>query len=143
MTRAGNVHVWDMRKHNQAERQFTAHGEHVMSVDFHPENRNMLATAGRDKLIKVWDLSSPSRTPNSHVIQTITPVAQIKWRPQRKHHIASIGLLLDSSVTVWDIRRPFIPFASFTEHKDCVTGIETSFLIFSAILSILWYFYRN
>ena len=34
----------------------------------------------------------------------------------------SCSLFLDNVVAVWDVRRPYIPFASFTEHSDDVTG---------------------
>lgn len=34
----------------------------------------------------------------------------------------SCSQFLDNSVFVWDVRRPFIPFASFVEHSDDVTG---------------------
>ena len=49
----GNVQIWDIRVPNKFERQFTAHGEHVLSIDFHPDEKNWLATSGRDRLIKV------------------------------------------------------------------------------------------
>ena len=35
---------------------------------------------------------------------------------------SSCSHLLDSTVAVWDVRRPFIQFATFTEHTDVVTG---------------------
>ena len=34
----------------------------------------------------------------------------------------SCSLFLDNVVAVWDVRRPYIPFASFTEHSDDITG---------------------
>ena len=34
----------------------------------------------------------------------------------------SCSLLVDFDIHVWDIRRPYIPYASFSEHKDVVTG---------------------
>lgn len=50
-------------------------------------------------------------------------VGRIKWRPQKTYHIASCALVIDSSIHVWDIRRPYIPHASFNDHKDITTGI--------------------
>lgn len=35
---------------------------------------------------------------------------------------SSCALLVDINVSVWDIRRPYIPHAQFTQHKDSVTG---------------------
>ncbi|CAG0879574.1 unnamed protein product [Darwinula stevensoni] len=48
----GTVGLWDLRKTERAERQFTAHSGPIFTCDWHPENRNWLATAGRDKTIK-------------------------------------------------------------------------------------------
>lgn len=42
---------------------------------------------------------------------------------RKKYHIASCALMVDCSINVWDIRRPYIPFASFNEHKDIPTGV--------------------
>lgn len=116
----GTIQMWDMRRPDRSERQFTAHNEPVFSIDWHPEDKTWLATAGRDKMIKVWDLNKqPAQL--AYCVQTIASVGRIKWRPQRRFHIASCSLLLDHSINVWDIRRPYIPFASFDEHKDVAT----------------------
>ena len=42
-----------MRKGDKSEKLFTAHNEPVFAIDWHPEDKNWLATAGRDKMIKV------------------------------------------------------------------------------------------
>ncbi|KAG8239111.1 hypothetical protein J437_LFUL018369, partial [Ladona fulva] len=70
----------------------------------------------------VWDLGS-SRPTLEHTIHTIASVGRVKWRPGRKYHIASCALVVDCSISVWDVRRPYIPFAAFNEHKDVATGI--------------------
>ncbi|KAL1463760.1 hypothetical protein WDU94_015482, partial [Cyamophila willieti] len=116
----GVIQQWDIRRGDKCVYQFTAHSGPIFACDWHPEHA-WLATASRDKTIKVWDLSiKPSL---EYSINTIASVISIKWRPQRKYHLASCSLVVDSSVNVWDIRRPYIPFASFTEHKDVVSGI--------------------
>jgi WD40 repeat protein len=117
----GTTQIWDLRKTDRPEKQFTAHSGPVFSVDWHPDNRSWLATAGRDKTIKVWNIDQ--RLAPEHTIWTIASVGRVKWRPQRKYHIASTALMFDCSVSVWDVRRPYVPFAAFTEHKDVCTGI--------------------
>ncbi|XP_064647525.1 GATOR2 complex protein WDR24-like isoform X2 [Lineus longissimus] len=119
----GNVQIWDIRRPDRWERQFPAHSGPVFTIDWHPEDNYWIASAGRDKTIKVWDLSQPQRPRCTHTVQTIASVARIKWRPQRRYHIASCALLVDFNINIWDIRRPFIPFAAFNEHKDVTTGI--------------------
>ncbi|KAJ4434158.1 hypothetical protein ANN_16478 [Periplaneta americana] len=69
----------------------------------------------------VWDLTGKPSL--EYTIHTIASVGHIKWRPQRKYHIASCALVVDCSINVWDVRRPYIPFAAFNEHKDVATGV--------------------
>jgi len=116
----GNVQIWDLRKCDKYERQFTAHNGPVLSCDWHPEERIWLATAGRDKTIKIWD--STRRSVSEFTIQTIAPVANVKWRPQERYHLASSSLVVDFSVYIWDIQRPYVPCAAFMEHKDVATA---------------------
>ncbi|XP_034949561.1 GATOR complex protein WDR24 [Chelonus insularis] len=116
----GHVQQWDLRRPDRYFQHFTAHSGPIFACDWHPET-SWLATASRDKTIKVWDLSQKPTC--EYTIHTIASVGRIKWRPQRKFHIASCALVVDSSINVWDIRRPYIPFASFNEHKDVTTGI--------------------
>ncbi|KAK8733003.1 hypothetical protein OTU49_006700 [Cherax quadricarinatus] len=117
----GNVQLWDMRRSDRVEKQFTAHGGPIFALDWHPEVKTWIATAGRDKTIKVWDLNDNPTVCNT--IQTIASVGRVKWRPNTKFHIASSALLCDCSINVWDIRRPYIPLAAFNEHKNLTTGI--------------------
>ncbi|KAJ8314741.1 hypothetical protein KUTeg_006891 [Tegillarca granosa] len=118
----GNIQIWDLRRPDRFEKQFTAHSGPVFCIDWHPEERHWFATAGRDKIIKVWDLSKV-KSETLYQIHNIAPVARIRWRPQRKYQIASCSLIIDCSVNIWDLRRPYVPFAAFIEHRDVTTGI--------------------
>lgn len=117
---SGNLMIWDMRRPDRCEKQFPAHSGPVFSVSWHPEEKNWLATAGRDRTVKVWDIS---RQKCLHTIYSIASVARIRWRPQRRFHIASCSLLVDCSINIWDIRRPYVPFATFDNHKDVTTSM--------------------
>ncbi|CAB0028756.1 unnamed protein product [Trichogramma brassicae] len=135
----GQVQLWDMRKADKYFQHFTAHSGPIFACDWHPET-TWLATASRDKTIKVWDLTAKPSC--DFTIHTIASVGRVKWRPQRKYHIGSCALVVDCGINVWDIRRPYIPFASFNEHKDVATGIAwrgdpQSFLSTSRI-STIW-----
>lgn len=118
----GNVQLWDIRRPDRCERMFTAHNGPVFCCDWHPDDRSWLATGGRDKMVKVWDVST-NRAKEMYCVQTIASVARVKWRPERKYHIATCSMMVDHNIYVWDIRRPFIPFAMCEEHKDVTTGI--------------------
>ncbi|KHJ40495.1 WD domain, G-beta repeat protein [Trichuris suis] len=118
----GSVKFWDIRMPDRPVKLFTAHSGPIFSLDFHPSWRGTMATAGRDKLIKVWNwqIDRPSVL---HTVQTIAPVSLIRWRRGREYHIASGSLVLDFSIHVWDVRRPYVPFVSFEGHTGAVTGI--------------------
>ncbi|XP_026880608.2 GATOR complex protein WDR24 isoform X1 [Electrophorus electricus] len=118
----GNVQLWDIRRPDRYERMFTAHTGPVFCCDWHPDDRGWLATGGRDKMVKVWDMTT-NRAKEIHCVQTIASVARVKWRPERRWHLATCSMMVDHNIYVWDVRRPFIPFATFEEHKDVATGV--------------------
>ncbi|XP_031417191.1 GATOR complex protein WDR24 [Clupea harengus] len=118
----GNVQLWDIRRPDRYERMFTAHTGPVFCCDWHPDDRGWLATGGRDKMVKVWDMTT-NRAKEVYCVQTIASVARVKWRPERKYHLATCSMMVDHNIYVWDVRRPYIPFATFEEHKDVTTGI--------------------
>eukprot|EP00794_Sanderia_malayensis_P011054 gene11054-12220_t len=117
----GCIQIWDRRRTDNFLWQFSGHSGPVFSMDWHPEDRSWLGTGGRDKTIKVWNVHTKSIP--IHCVPTIAEVACVRWRPRGKYHIASSALVIDHHVNVWDIRRPYIPFAAFTEHNDVATGI--------------------
>ncbi|XP_050427869.1 GATOR complex protein WDR24 [Adelges cooleyi] len=116
----GTIQIWDLRKNDKCLNKFSAHNGPVFSCDWHSE-LPFLATASRDKSIKVWNVTNKPIA--EYTISTIAPVGRIKWRPYRRYHLASSALVLDSAINVWDVRRPYIPYASFTKHTDVATCI--------------------
>lgn len=122
VSESGNVQLWDIRKHDSYASQFTAHIAPVFTLNWHPEERHWLSTGGRDDSIKIWDTSQPCTHP-THTIHTISAVHKIKWRPGHKYYIASCALVLDNNINIWDIRRPYVPYATFLEHTKAATGI--------------------
>lgn len=70
------------------------------------------------------DMQDSGKSPTlQHVIPTIAHMGVIAWRPQRETYIAGTALTNDFSVNVWDLRRPYIPFASFEKHVKVVTTL--------------------
>ncbi|VVC45443.1 WD40/YVTN repeat-like-containing domain,WD40-repeat-containing domain,WD40 repeat,WD40 repeat [Cinara cedri] len=117
----GTIQIWDSRKADKCQSKYSAHNGPVFSCDWHSELQ-LLATASRDKTIKVWNVTT-NKPIAEYTISTTAPVGRIKWRPYRKYHLASSALVLDSAINVWDVRRPYIPYASFTKHTDVATCI--------------------
>lgn len=53
VTENGTVQLWDLRKHDKCNKQFTGHSGPIFTCDWHPEVKTWLATAGRDRAVKV------------------------------------------------------------------------------------------
>ena len=63
-------------------------------------------------LPQIWDTTLDSVV-QTNLIPTISSVANVKWRPQKKHQLTTVSMMLDFLINVWDLRRPFVPFAQF------------------------------
>ena len=93
----GKVQLWDTRRPDRCEKHWPAHNNHVFACDWHPELRSVLATAGRDKTIKVWDTMSRKGDKMhglDHTVNTIGPVGRVKWRPGRRDYLGSSALCI-------------------------------------------------
>lgn len=120
----GSIQLWDARSPGKESlQQITAgHQGLVLAIAWHPQQRSVIASAGRDRLVKVWDLKKERPHDAVKVIQTIASVGRIQWRPKFPNQIASAHSVMDSSVHIWDVQRPFLPLYSFPDHTDVVTG---------------------
>ncbi|KAI7907105.1 WD40-repeat-containing domain protein [Cokeromyces recurvatus] len=117
----GTIQKWDMRNPKALyNRKVSAHNGPCLTVDWHP-NGKFVASGGRDKTIKVWDMTSDNRRP-LYTIRTMASVSRIQWRPGFENEIASCALLTDSRIHIWDIRRPHIAKYTFDEHDTTPTG---------------------
>ncbi|RIA89227.1 WD40-repeat-containing domain protein [Glomus cerebriforme] len=116
----GAIQKWDIRKPSIHERKLNAHIGPVLAVDWHSDGRT-IASGGRDKFIKIWDMNSDSRNPRD-IIGSMTSIARVQWRPNHPNEIASCALLSDNRIFIWNIRRPFIASYYFAEHEDVPTG---------------------
>ncbi|XP_064395171.1 GATOR2 complex protein WDR24-like [Halichondria panicea] len=120
----GTIQVWDRRYNEHCLKTIPGHNGPVYCCNWHPEVEHCILSAGRDKLIKGYEgITSTGRPKERFTVSTPFSVARAKWRPGHKNHITSCSHFLDNTVQIWDYRRPFIPFASFTEHTDDVTDL--------------------
>ncbi|KAJ9065217.1 SEA (Seh1-associated) complex subunit [Entomophthora muscae] len=117
----GSIQIWDIRQPSHHVKKLTAHSGITLAVDWHHDGRTV-ASGGRDKLIKIWDTKSDSRKPTG-LIQTIAPVASVRWRPHHGYQLASTSLNTDYSVNVWDTHRPYISRYSVVGHTNVTTDI--------------------
>eukprot|EP00833_Pecoramyces_ruminatium_P002170 jgi/Orpsp1_1/1176202/evm.model.c7180000056752.2 len=109
---------------NTYEKKINAHTGYALTVDWSYDGK-YLATGGRDKLIKVWDMQFNNRKPVS-IIPTMYPVLRVKWRPNHPKQLASCSLSNIYTINVWDLSRPYIATSILDGHKNDVTGIQWS-----------------
>lgn len=118
----GYIQLYDLRKKDKFEQSFPGHNGPIFACDWHSEYLDTFATAGRDMGIKVWSLAG--QTPVAqYCIPTMESVAQICWSYDNNNHIASCSLKRDYSINIWDIQRPYIACARFTEPHEVTAGM--------------------
>ncbi|KAG9307259.1 hypothetical protein G9A89_017087 [Geosiphon pyriformis] len=119
----GTIQKWDIRKPSMCEKRFFGHTGSVLALDWHSDGHK-LASGGRDKNIKIWDMNSENRqAPEIVLVSCIAPVARIKWRPNHPDEIASCSFSNDNRIFIWNLKRPYISSYFFDEHEDSPTGI--------------------
>ncbi|ORE02129.1 WD40 repeat-like protein [Rhizopus microsporus var. microsporus] len=117
----GTIQKWDIRNPKALyDRKLNAHNGPCLTVDWHSGGK-LVASGGRDRTIKVWDMSTDNRRP-LYTIRTVASVSRIQWRPGYEDEIASCALLTDNRIHIWDIRRPHIAKYVFDEHDTTPTG---------------------
>ena len=143
----GMVQLFDVRSNRGHIVQLQAHDGPAYCVEWHPEERGLLATGGRDKLIKTWELDAAlpvqgGRPQNSgglaavsgsvgtthvHSVLTLAAVARIKWRPgggpEQRWQITSCAGAHDYMPHVWDVKRPAIALYSLKGHREACSGL--------------------
>ncbi|KAF9581842.1 WD repeat-containing protein 24 [Lunasporangiospora selenospora] len=117
---SGNLQRWDLRNASTCEKKFMAHMGFVTSLDFHPSGR-FLASGGRDKTIKVWDMEDEKRR-EIHTIPTIQYTTKVQWRPNKAYHIAAC-FKDEATVQIFDVRRPYVPLHMLAQHDKDTTAI--------------------
>ncbi|KAI9229250.1 MAG: WD40-repeat-containing domain protein [Piptocephalis tieghemiana] len=118
----GSVQLWDLRKPRTFFKKIAAHYKAALTLDWHG-NGQMIATGGKDRMIKVWDVQeSVGHAPKaSREIQTAQSVVRVRWRPGREDELASCALQSDFRIHVWDTMRPFIPKYVIDQHTAPTT----------------------
>ena len=83
--------------------------------------------ATRDDASSKSDDSTPDNDDDASRPQALPTSSSSSSSPPRLYdsdfQLATCAALLDTYVTVWDIRRPYLPVALFSGHKDVATGV--------------------
>ena len=107
------------------QRPLTGHTNSVEDIQWSPNEKNVLATCGVDKSIRVWDTRA---APNSACMITCedthaSDVNVISWN-KTDPFIASGGD--DGVLNIWDLRQfqTKKPIATFKHHSNHITTVE-------------------
>lgn len=80
-----------------------AHQGPIFCIRWHLEDKNLLASGGRDRLIQVWDLNEKNEKFQAkplHAIEATLGLARIEWRPDHRSHILS-AQIMDPKIHLW------------------------------------------
>lgn len=90
------VRVWDADNPSYSLRSFTGHGGAVMSLDFHPNDEDILCSCDAENEIRYWSVNQGVCT---HVFQGGTN--QVRFQPRAGRLLAAAA---DNVVTIFDIQ---------------------------------------
>lgn len=138
-TDQGVVQKWDLRKPNVPLLKLNAHESACLTISWHPDGQHLL-TGGVDQYLKVWDVSPTAdrRQKPKYVVNTPAPVFFVAWRPPcwsatgQGRRAAQVAVTYDdrdptgnqnSSVHIWDLARPGLPFKEITHWDYSRTGL--------------------
>uniref|UniRef100_A0A0N4ZMY2 GATOR2 complex protein WDR24 n=1 Tax=Parastrongyloides trichosuri TaxID=131310 RepID=A0A0N4ZMY2_PARTI len=120
----GMITIWDMRKTNKPLKTVPAHQGTINNIAIHPFNKNLFATAGIDRYIRLWEEKNTLKCLAK--IETMFPVFRLAfnpnvnsmWKIASSYNSNSLGI-----VHVWDFERPSLPLLSLNEHTNTITDI--------------------
>ncbi|KAI9850013.1 MAG: SEA (Seh1-associated) complex subunit [Thelocarpon superellum] len=134
-TDAGVVQRWDFRKDAAPLQKLNAHKRVCLSIDWHPDGIH-LASAGVDKMVQVWDLSTLDRRQNSPwSFRAPQAVTKVRWRPvgwqaraQGAGSWETTQLVTcydshDPRVHLWDLKTPYVPFREIDRYNTAPTDM--------------------
>lgn len=152
-TGASHVHIWDIRAPKPLQLDFVAHGGlECLSCDWNKYKPTVIASAGTDKAVRVWDLRMITKIdlPNLHLpmpayhMRGPTPlnellghefaVRKVTWSPHSGKELLSASY--DMSARVWndqsDERARFLNSKAsgckgvMRKHREFVIGCDYS-----------------
>lgn len=119
---SGDTQIWDIRKPERCSRNLPGHNGLVLTLDWHPSLESMIATGGRDRMIRIWNLQEFSNRPVS-TVQTIASVASVLWRPQYRNQLISCANMVDAAAHLWSLNNRYVPLLTFKGHDEVITGM--------------------
>ncbi|KAK5826973.1 hypothetical protein PVK06_021906 [Gossypium arboreum] len=108
------VQIWDSAEAGKSPLKLQGHGDHVLSLDFHPRRMNLLCSSDRNNEIRFWDINQGSWT---HIFKGATK--QVRFEPRNGKLLATSS---GNVVNVFDVQT-YKLYAVFKEHDKEVQSI--------------------
>jgi WD repeat-containing protein 24 len=138
-TDAGVVLKWDARKASAPLFKLTAHTSACFSIAWHPDGEHLIS-GGMDQHCHVWDMSKKAERNQKprYSFTAPAPISTISWRPAfwsataQGKRAAQVTVAYDdsnatrnqtSTVHLWDLARPTMPFKEIEQWDSSPTGI--------------------
>jgi len=121
----GEFLVWDRRRPDKPQICVTAHQKICNAMDWHPSQRNKIATGGLDRTVKVWDITQRDKPQCVTQINTIDVTYKVFWASD--DHIASscgMGAGFDKMLHFWSVDHPLVPVGSLKSHQDVIIDFQ-------------------
>ncbi|CAN4076217.1 unnamed protein product [Withania somnifera] len=78
------VKIWDAAKQSNPIKDLVGHGEHVMSIDFHPTKLDLLSSCDSNDEIRLWDVNR-----GDCKLSFKGGIRQVRYQPQLGDYLAS------------------------------------------------------
>ncbi|KAH1054966.1 hypothetical protein J1N35_033031 [Gossypium stocksii] len=108
------VRIWDSAEAGKSPLKLQGHGDHVLSLDFHPRRMNLLCSSDRNNEIRFWDINQGSWT---HIFKGATK--QVRFEPRNGKLLATSS---GNVVKVFDVQT-YKLYAFFKGHDKEVQSI--------------------
>jgi WD40 repeat protein len=115
----GSVQFWDLETNSPLTPPLPGHTARIRDLAFSPDGR-LLASAGDDKVIIVWDVAS--RQELAHLHGHSDQVMSVAFSPDSK--VLASGSK-DKRIILWDMNS-FQPILTLTGHQSWIMGVAFS-----------------
>ncbi|MEL6815992.1 MAG: WD40 repeat domain-containing protein, partial [Cyanobacteria bacterium J06598_3] len=143
----GKLYLWDIVEQNCTLRgTWQANEKAVHSVAFHPQNDNLLATAGQDGSIRLWEIDSLKKGETQAPLPAFQghrgEASQLSFNHDGSW-LATVGT--DGVVRVWHVARLLEQLVNFSNHnqqqmrpKDLQEKVQENSLLFKCTGNQQW-----
>eukprot|EP00826_Nyctotherus_ovalis_P008808 TRINITY_DN12290_c0_g2_i2.p1 TRINITY_DN12290_c0_g2~~TRINITY_DN12290_c0_g2_i2.p1 ORF type:complete len:226 (-),score=36.58 TRINITY_DN12290_c0_g2_i2:162-839(-) len=100
--RDGSLGVYSVDKRHMLWNAAAGHSETIFDLAFKPDHPNVLATAGYDGLVKIWNLDARTlhRTMQNRNEKRSSPLFSLSWAPEDGTKLATSNIF--GKITIWN-----------------------------------------